>query len=249
MLFDVDSKDERKIGVYCITNTTNKKIYIGSTTTSFRHRWLQYTSAYRRGLRNQPVLFRAFEKYGFENFKFQALSICAKDECLKMEQFYIDKGTDYNSCLVAGSLLNFRHPDTAKTRTVRRGYHHAAKPVNQFLMDGSFVKKHNSIIDALMEMGKTKNGSSHISGACTGRIFSAFRYRWSFTKVPLERPNRLGKHSVTIEKGAFSKTFPSQKEASEYIKSVGFSCNQGRICRSLNKTGEKVYGFKIVKTC
>lgn len=40
MLIEVKTLDDpRKRGVYCITNLENNKIYIGSTTTSFRKRW------------------------------------------------------------------------------------------------------------------------------------------------------------------------------------------------------------------
>ncbi len=31
-----------KKGVYCITNTQNKKIYIGSTTDTFKNRWYNH---------------------------------------------------------------------------------------------------------------------------------------------------------------------------------------------------------------
>ena len=65
MVFKVEKEHWRKIGVYCITNNINNKIYIGSTTTNFRHRFLQYRSGFIRKLDNQPILYRAFNKYGF----------------------------------------------------------------------------------------------------------------------------------------------------------------------------------------
>lgn len=181
MEFKVDANNWRKIGVYSITNTINGKIYIGSTTTNFRHRYLQYKSGFLRKLDNQPVLYRAFRKHGFENFTFEVLCITDRENTLEMEQFYINKGTDYNSCLVAGSLSGFKHSKTSKTRTIIGGLHHCAKPVYQFTKDGIFIKKHLSIVDALKSLNKSKKGSSHITQSCVGNSISAFGYRWSFS--------------------------------------------------------------------
>jgi group I intron endonuclease len=248
MEFKIDKGSWRKIGVYCITNTVNNKIYIGSTTTNFRHRYLQYCSGFKRKLDNQPILYRAFRKYGFENFVFELVCVCKKENAILMEQFYINNGVDYNSCLVAGSLSGLKHSENSKTRTIKGGLHHSSKAVFQFSKDGVFIKKHNSIIEALISLGKSKNGSSHISQSCLGVTYSSFGFRWSFTETLKDRENRLGKNKTALAKGDFYKEFPSQKAAAEYLKLIGFkSANQGRINRSLSKTKEKVYGYTIIK--
>lgn len=94
MEFKIKKEFWRKTGVYCIKNKINNKFYIGSTSVNFRHRYLQYKSAFKKGIRNQPILYKAFDKYGFENFEFNIICICLKEDCIKMEQLYIDKGTD-----------------------------------------------------------------------------------------------------------------------------------------------------------
>lgn len=247
MVFNVVKENWRKTGVYCITNCINSKIYIGSTSVNFRHRYLQYQSGFKRNLDNQPILYRAFRKYGIDNFKFEVVSICSKEDCIITEQFYINKGTDYNSCLMAGSLLGFKHSVTSKTKTMVGGLHHCAKPIYQFNLTGELIKKHTSIIDALKAIYKTKNGSSHITQCCTGRVYSAFGYRWSFNDILINRPNRFGKCSVNVDNGIITKNCDSQKEAALFISSFGYKCNQGRINRSITKTKEKVYGFEITK--
>ena len=246
MEFNVEKEDWRKIGVYCITNKINNKFYIGSTTTNFRHRYLQYKSGFLRKLDNQPILYRAFRKYGFENFSFVIMCVTSKENALLMEQFYIDKGTDYNSCLIAGSLQGYIHPPTSKTRTVIKGDHHCAVKVDMYSLKGEFIKSFDSVKEGAEE-AKIKS-KTNITQCCEGQVFSAGGFRWTKKgQVLNSRPNRLGKCKVALRKGDFYKEFDSQKEAGFYLISLGFKANQGRITRSINKTSEKVYGYTIIK--
>lgn len=246
MIFNVTKEDRYKTGVYFITNLINGKKYVGSTSNNFYNRFHQHISDYKAGKRHIRVLYRAIDKYGIDNFEFKIVLVCSKEDCLKNEQIYIDAGSDYNCAMIAGSLLGLVHQPDSKTRTIIGGLHHTSKIVYQFSKNGDFIQKHNSIIEALKILGKTKNGSSHISQSCIGITYSAFGYRWSFKKKLLERANRLGKHKIKLVKNEFSQEFKSQQEASDYIKKLGFSCNQGRFPRAI-KTGEKVYGFSIIK--
>lgn len=247
MDFNIPDGDKKKVGVYTIKNKLNGKFYVGSTSNSFYNRYHQHLNDYRKQTNSIPILHRAFRKHGVENFEFSILCICSKEDCVKMEQFYIDNGTDYNSSLVAGSLLNYRHPIGAKTRTVIRGEHHSSKPVHRFTLDGVFDKSFSSFIEALEDVGKTKKGSSHIKQSCLGKTFSAFGYRWSLDKDNLPmREKRVPKISTTIilNKDNEEWEFKTQLAASNFIKSLGFKCNQSRIHRSI-LTGERVYGFTI----
>lgn len=246
MVFKVSKDDRYKTGVYCIKNTLNNKIYIGSTSNNFYNRYHQHISDYKVGKREIRILYRAFDKYGIENFEFTIICICSKSDCIKMEQFYINNGTDYNCSMVAGSLLGMKHLPTSKTRTVIGGLHHCSKPIYQFKKNGDFVKKHNSMIEAVKTLSKTKNATSHLTQCCLGKVFSCYSYRWSFTEKIVDRVNRLGKCKVLIDNGDYKMQFDSQVEASEYIKSLGFKCWQGRIARGI-KFKEKVYGFSIKK--
>lgn len=247
MVFKVEKENWRKIGVYCITNKVNNKIYIGSTTTNFRHRFLQYCSGFRRKLDNQPVLYRAFRKYGFENFKFELLCLCGKEDTLVMEQFYIDKGVDYNSCLVAGSLYGLKHNADSKTRTIIKGKHHCAVKVDMYSLKGEFIKTFDSIIEAQEYSGVKSKGN--ITECCKGAVFSAGGFRWAIKNQTLkDRVKReLGTIKVALFKVDFYKEFHSQSECSTYLKSIGNTkCNQGLVHRAL-KMGIKIYKFNIKK--
>ena len=55
--------------VYKITNLNNQKVYIGVTVKSVQERWMEHMKASRReNIQNRP-LYKAMNKYGFENFK------------------------------------------------------------------------------------------------------------------------------------------------------------------------------------
>lgn len=247
MVFKVEKEHWRKIGVYCITNNINNKIYIGSTTTNFRHRFLQYRSGFIRKLDNQPILYRAFNKYGFENFKFEIISICSKEDSIKMEQFYINKGTDYNACLIAGSLRGLKHSNESKTRTVVKGKHHCAVKVDMYSLRGDFIETFDSITEAQEYSGiKSK---SNITQCCKGKVFSTGGFRWTIKNEQLkDRVKReFGTIKVALFKDDFYKEFHSQSECSTYLKSIGnIKCNQGLVHRAI-KMNIKIYEFNIKK--
>lgn len=71
----------KQTGVYKITNQINGKIYIGSASQSFAHRWVN---------RYNSVLTKAFKKYGKENFKFEVILICDPENCIMYEQIALD---------------------------------------------------------------------------------------------------------------------------------------------------------------
>ena len=90
-------------GIYCITNTINGKKYIGKTK-CFYKRYHQYVSDVRSGNLNRinSYLLNSFNKYGFENFKFEVVEFCSLDKCSEKELNWIlklntiDKGIGYN---------------------------------------------------------------------------------------------------------------------------------------------------------
>ncbi len=80
--------------IYQITCLKNQKIYIGKTIISLEHRFRQHKDCcFNRN--QQTALYRAFKKYGIENFTIKQLCICNNKEQLnKAEIFFIKK---YNS--------------------------------------------------------------------------------------------------------------------------------------------------------
>lgn len=71
------------MGIYCITNLVNGKKYIGQSV-NIKRRWYQE----RKGKVNKYLL-GAFEKYGLENFSFEVLEECSREELNLKEKEYI----------------------------------------------------------------------------------------------------------------------------------------------------------------
>ncbi len=78
-----------KSGIYEIINLANNKFYIGSAVDMF-HRWQTHEWRLNQGTHGNKHLQAAFDKYGYENFKFKVLEYCEKDQLAKLEQFWID---------------------------------------------------------------------------------------------------------------------------------------------------------------
>ena len=87
------------IGIYKITNKINGKCYIGQSINIE-----QRLKDHRNCKANKP-LYRAFKKYGIENFDFEVLEECSKEELNEKEIYYI---AFYNST-TDGNGYNLEH--------------------------------------------------------------------------------------------------------------------------------------------
>ena len=77
--------------IYKITNLINQKIYIGKTTTSIKDRWNSHWNDSKKiDISNRP-LYKAFNKYGKENFKIELLEECSIEELNSKEVYWIEK--------------------------------------------------------------------------------------------------------------------------------------------------------------
>lgn len=85
------------IGIYVITNKVNGKQYIGLSNNCIR-RWYDHRSRAinpkRRDDFDKP-LYKAFRKYGLENFTFDILEECPKEELPEKEIYWINKKDTY----------------------------------------------------------------------------------------------------------------------------------------------------------
>lgn len=76
------------IGIYLIRNTINNKVYIGQST-DIERRWVEHKRKYSLEKNKNIILYKAFKKYGLDNFSFEILEECKEEELNERETFYI----------------------------------------------------------------------------------------------------------------------------------------------------------------
>ena len=77
--------------IYKITNLINQKIYIGKTQKSIEERWRRHwADSKRANISNRP-LYKAFNKYGENNFTIEIIEECSLDELEEREIYWIEK--------------------------------------------------------------------------------------------------------------------------------------------------------------
>lgn len=75
-------------GIYKITNKINNNCYIGQSV-DIERRWKQHIKNSSKTSRNsQYPLYRAFRKYGLNNFTFEILCLCDKSELTRQEEYW-----------------------------------------------------------------------------------------------------------------------------------------------------------------
>lgn len=147
-------------------------------------------------------------------------------------------------------------PDSAIYK--RYDYRLLYKPVNQYDLNGHFIKRFNSILDAAAEASPSGRGKSCISGCVSGKYRTAYGYIWRSAvdhdcsditppdqykpKSGSELPHSVGVRQLTLD-GALIAEYSSIKEAH---MASGASCNaiymqlSGRTKRPLKFRWERI---------
>lgn len=85
-------------GIYKITNLKNQKVYIGQSI-NIHKRWINHKASYnnpKKECYNYP-LYKAFRKYGIENFSFEVIEECKQEDLNSREIFWISYYNSYSS--------------------------------------------------------------------------------------------------------------------------------------------------------
>lgn len=128
-----------KSGIYKIVNTLTGDFYIGSTNRLNRRKaehWLKL----RKGTHGNPILQRAFLKYGEGCFSFEVLELCEESVILQTEQGYLDTlKPKYNIALVAGGRFRAGVPLNEKQKSTLDFFRR--RPVSEDTKEK--LRKHN----------------------------------------------------------------------------------------------------------
>ena len=108
-------------GIYKIRNILNDKIYVGSAV-NLKKRWFHHRKLLRADTHFNIHLQRAWGIDGEENFCFEVIELCQKNQLLSKEQYHIDcsgcadDAIGYNLNPVAGSQLGRKWSDESRKK-------------------------------------------------------------------------------------------------------------------------------------
>jgi len=122
------AENKGKVGVYCWTNLSSGKRYVGSSASLARRLWEYYSvpKLVKFAEIGNSIICRALLKHGHKNFKLEILCYCEPKNVLLLEQYYINSlNPEYNILQVAGSPLGHKHTEEtlAKMRAPKSPEH------------------------------------------------------------------------------------------------------------------------------
>lgn len=83
--------------IYKIQNLINGNVYIGQTVKPVEKRFQQHRNNYDKPYFSQLILYKAFKKYGLNNFSFEALEKVDNDKLDEREKYWIDYYDSYKN--------------------------------------------------------------------------------------------------------------------------------------------------------
>lgn len=195
-------------GIYMFRNKINNKKYIGQSV-DLNGRLLYHLSCIRRRKTNTHVLYKAINKYGFENFEVYVLATFPINRNIKQYlnitekifiQFYNSYNNGYNSTLGGdGGIFGYKRTEEQKLRQSNYMKSHpiikkedpTAKKVYIFNIENGLFYEFKSTRDAsrvLKSYGYSISDTS-IANCARGKIKQTKNFLCSYSKIGLE--NRI----------------------------------------------------------
>jgi len=221
-------------GVYKLSFQGSEKFYVGSTTESFKLRFLRHFRSLKAKSHYNNILQKAFNKYE-GRIVLEILEVCKPEDCISREQFHIDAlKPEYNICQVAGNTFGIKPSEKCLLATSRK--------VDMFDVEGNFIKTFKSRKEAFRETGISSDSISQAvrkKGLAQG---SQFRNHGEFSKLPRYEKSTSQKILQYSLDGEFIKEYPSMLEASKSL-----NIPVGNISKHLSDETDKCYGFIFKK--
>lgn len=210
-------------GIYQIVNLINGKRYVGSALKLYSRKHGHF-SILKTNKHHCRHLQHAYIKHGENNFKFEVILYCDKENLIFYEQRAIDTYKKinllYNVCLIAGSNLGLKHTKRSKSNMSKA---HKGKKLTQ---------EHKNKIGAASKM-MSKETKIKISEAHKG--FKSYLYGKNGSKHHMSKAvYRINKKTDQI-----IDSFGSTREAA--IK-INIQCSH--ISEACNKKRKTAGGFK-----
>lgn len=232
-------------GIYKITNLVNSKAYIGQSR-DIKKRWIDHRR--KSPHLSNVYLHRSIRKYGIENFSFEVLEECKPENLNVLERKYILlhrtlKPFGYNLDLGGGpqkeiseetrekiraATLGNKNPNYGKSKSgeTRRKLSLSHSPsVNQYSLDGKFIKTFSTTVEASVSVNKDDYSTRHnICACCRGDRMATYGYQWRWASdgnhdiSPYTKTSH-NRRSVSqfTKNGAYVATYISAKKAAEAV--------------------------------
>lgn len=250
--------------IYKITNLVNNKVYIGQTTKprGFKDRYpnkgtgIERVYRYHKKNKNRGdgyniKLFRAIEKYGFENFVVDEVFDTAQTQ-EELDQKEIDYIKQYDS-FHNGYNNTDGGGGTKGTKALSGKECPVSRSVYQISLDGKLLKKWDCISDVSKELGID---SSKISCVCRGQRATAQGFVWvyvedyderiDYSRKPRQKERKKGVKQVvqlSYDEKTIIKEFKSVNDAS---RQLGISTTEvSRICKNKYKRSKKLREYHL----
>lgn len=178
-----------KTGIYKITCLGNSKIYIGSACGQANHdsrkcgfyrRWLEHLRALDGNKHRNHYLQNSYNKYGRDNFTFEIVEYCSKEEAFEKElnwmKFYDSTNNEKGFNIIKNNFVNYgkfteehkkRISESLKGKS--RDLEHVKKWSNKVIQldeDNNIVGEYYSMSEAERQTGIMRQD---IGQACIGR--------------------------------------------------------------------------------
>ena len=215
--------------IYKIVNQINQKMYIGQTTVTVERRWQKHISdSKRKELQNRP-LYKAFNKYGIENFLIEIIEECSNDILAEREKFWI---LHFNTCSGEGynatfggdgsrridveNIINL-YEETKSIREVSRITGHTRGAISKILECENINTKFRNVDENLI-LEKNKEGLSirevhKVTGYSTDSIIRVLKknniktdYFWDYDLIVQEYNKLLTSEKVVKKLGCGQET-------------------------------------------
>lgn len=254
--------EELKSGIYKITCLKNNMAYVGQAI-NIQDRWKTHIQCLNRNKHHNIHLQRAWNKYGENNFKFDIIEYCEKEDLNDKEIYWIKELSSfkngYNRTLGGGGILGRKYTKeeiekrTGKNNPFYRKKHKdgwlkmiisasnekTSKPVFQINSeDGKVMKRYSSISEA----SRIFNCSVNAIRLCTEGINKrAVGYYWvleedynSFDFKPFVNNSIRKVCQIDFESGKLLNIFDSLEIASNQVNTA--SSNITACCNGKQKS-------------
>lgn len=246
-------------GIYCIKNTINNKYYIGQAI-KLQKRLKAHWNNWQRPECEHIVLYKAFKKYGIENFEVTILKTFhdslgwrTKIQLDELEKRYIKEydsyNNGYNSTLGGdGGVLGYKHTEETKQhlKEIR-----IKQELDKLEDSNNWIKAKNVELNSELIFHNIKEASENTKikdytiRKCINKKQVLANKIWIFAKYNEEFPEipEFGTYEFDDFKNTQFKELSSKEEILDYIKENP-SCTYGEISQNYNLCKKTFYNYR-----